>query len=958
MASHPNHLDASQVLAAALEQMDDIIAGTKEELQNNIMNGISPNGLCKICDHSQTSSIALLMDKLKLAIERQNADDNDNKITNVIDPQTANFVSHWLEQWIPCNNVSNGQTYDHEELQAKIVQLETEKENLLLQVNVLTEQVEAQNEKIVELENTLSTNKEQLCSSEAMLRQEMSSRSSLENNKLDLMAQVSALRLQLATAEQERLEFEEKSKKLEGELVLTYACLAEKEADLATLKSKMSRNGTVIPLSDGGCEVDKLKSALSSVMAANDEKEKKIQELQVSLNRYKKLQELVLSGHNRRGSDGLSTLDPSNKAAFIEDSFKDKNCLLDSSYSGRIVDKPPPVPRHVMRPSATSSPIPSELQSSFSDDKSFSSPISPVKSSSLSNTLPSSLCQRSSSSENMAPASPQKTPPSRRHYETLPRQHDAEVLQQVYRQLQREKLGTDASNLSDAQKASHLTPEKTSQSFHNLHHPSLDTFRSIKPKASGASFGKGFFRLKSSKRSSSAPELAAQAADTARDAPDSSKSPVLCDRGASTPVPPLDAHEKPRGIKKIFGKLKRTGSENLDATEAEFKRGGLRATAGPRLGWAREVKNIHNENMPFPQWNSSMIADWFHNLGLGSYVTECKKSVKNGEHLLKCTPYDLEKELGIKNTLHRKKLLLALNEIKEKADELSKAAGKLDYHWIIRWLDDIGLPQYKDVFFDACIDGRILHHLTVDDMFALKVTNQLHHISIKRGIQVLRENNFGSHCLKRRSLPDDDLSPFEVSRWTNHRVMEWLRTVDLSEYAPNLRGSGVHGALMVYEPRFNADLLATLLNIPPNKTLLRRHLSTQFKQLVGSELMQKKRECEADPHYSPLSPSAKIKAVRRGQFSLLRKRNKGEVDFEDLVCPLNISEKLLSPVSSKAETKAVGDNQSKANSQQSVNEENESENSSVKVDTSKTEKILTDTLPDGKFFEALATTNV
>ena len=27
--------------------------------------------------------------------------------------------------------------------------------------------------------------------------------------------------------------------------------------------------------------------------------------------------------------------------------------------------------------------------------------------------------------------------------------------------------------------------------------------------------------------------------------------------------------------------------------------------------------------------------------------------------------------------------------------------------------------------------------------------------------------------------------------------MDWLRSVDLAEYAPNLRGSGVHGALMV-----------------------------------------------------------------------------------------------------------------------------------------------------------------
>lgn len=27
--------------------------------------------------------------------------------------------------------------------------------------------------------------------------------------------------------------------------------------------------------------------------------------------------------------------------------------------------------------------------------------------------------------------------------------------------------------------------------------------------------------------------------------------------------------------------------------------------------------------------------------------------------------------------------------------------------------------------------------------------------------------------------------------------MEWLRSVDLAEYAPNLRGSGVHGGLIV-----------------------------------------------------------------------------------------------------------------------------------------------------------------
>lgn len=43
----------------------------------------------------------------------------------------------------------------------------------------------------------------------------------------------------------------------------------------------------------------------------------------------------------------------------------------------------------------------------------------------------------------------------------------------------------------------------------------------------------------------------------------------------------------------------------------------------------------------------------------------------------------------------------------------------------------------------------------------------------------------------------NQFAPSEVVQWSNHRVMEWLRSVDLAEYAPNLRGSGVHGGLIV-----------------------------------------------------------------------------------------------------------------------------------------------------------------
>lgn len=53
-------------------------------------------------------------------------------------------------------------------------------------------------------------------------------------------------------------------------------------------------------------------------------------------------------------------------------------------------------------------------------------------------------------------------------------------------------------------------------------------------------------------------------------------------------------------------------------------------------------------------------------------------------------------------------------------------------------------------------------------------------------------NDYNPTCLQRRSVPEDPAFPThnEVAVWTNHRVMEWLRAVDLSEYAPNMRGSG------------------------------------------------------------------------------------------------------------------------------------------------------------------------
>lgn len=278
------------------------------------------------------------------------------------------------------------------------------------------------------------------------------------------------------------------------------------------------------------------------------------------------------------------------------------------------------------------------------------------------------------------------------------------------------------------------------------------------------------------------------------------------------------------------------------------------------------------------------MCEWLQEQGLGLYMNQAQQWIKSGHTLLKASQHDWEKELGIRHPLHRKKLQLALQSL---SSEDGDAMGKLDYNWVTQWLDDIGLPQYKSQFDEGRVDGRMLHYMTVDDLLGLKVGSVLHHLSIKRAIQVLRLNGYDPNCLRRRPI-ENNATPAEICQWTNHRVMEWLRSVDLAEYAPNLRGSGVHGGLMVLEPRFNVETMALLLNIPPNKTLLRRHLATHFHLLIGSEAQKQKQEYLENPDYTVLTATARVKPRRLsfGSFGTLRRKR--QEDMEEYVCPMDV----------------------------------------------------------------------
>uniref|UniRef100_A0A8C4I2W8 SAM domain-containing protein n=1 Tax=Dicentrarchus labrax TaxID=13489 RepID=A0A8C4I2W8_DICLA len=383
-------------------------------------------------------------------------------------------------------------------------------------------------------------------------------------------------------------------------------------------------------------------------------------------------------------------------------------------------------------------------------------------------------------------------------------------------------------------------------------------------KKARSSFGRGFFKLRAGKQTASTPNLAETDRKGTEHLDLAGVPPRKSHDGAPLPSSP-ETKKKSKGFRKFFGR---------------WSSGGAESEPQPALDSAGHV-NL-NTNVPFSRWSKDEVCAWLHEQGLGLYVAQCHSWIKSGQTLLQASQHDLEKELCMKQPLHRKKLQLALQALGSEEDDFK---GKLDHNWVTRWLDDIGLPQYKSHFDEARIKFKIFY---VDDLLSLKVGSVLHHLSIKRAVQVLRLNSYEPNCLRRRPSDENNITPAEISQWTNHRVMEWLRSVDLAEYAPNLRGSGVHGGLMVLEPRFNVEALALLLNIPPNKTLLRRHLATHFHLLIGSEAQRLKQDCLENPDYTVLTATAKVKPRRMsfGGFGTLRKKRQD--DGEEYVCPMNV----------------------------------------------------------------------
>ncbi|XP_051917996.1 liprin-beta-2b isoform X12 [Hippocampus zosterae] len=871
--------EASHMLEAALEQMDDIIAGSKAAALE-LTNGM--HDLDSVVSSGPLQVIQLAVD-LKLALELQPNQEDRERLRAQLPIETAEALKDWLQSGdVNLCPPANNETY-----QERLLRLEGDKESLVLQVSVLTDQVEAQGEKIRELESSLEEHRQKLASTEEMLQQELVSRTSLETQKLDLMDEVSYLKLKLVSIEethhthlqepmdanqnkaedllQEVKQLKNKVEELEGEkgqyerqLRVTKAeisdlqqLLCSKDVEIESLQTQLlARGSTANDNAARDQEYQRLKVGMESLLASNDEKTRRIEELTSLLGQYRKINELMALTHGSSEEE----LSGSVKVRAIT---QKPHCDIYRSEMSSRGSSPLML--------SSSSPYQRELDSCFQTPMDVSLSTGDT---SLLNGLWHQRRLQSSSLEELQSRSLQKP------VETRPDESESDIGgENAHMELNKYQTlpgklcrkGELRTKLNDAREIDeeYLSPGRLSPVHSHDQDYSLIRYRSASAPILGSP---GKYDLYYTECSENLEECIL-----------SDQSPLSS--GMDSPIA-LENRKSQRGIKKLWGLIRRSQSgspgQMHDPELGDFKR------RGPRMRRSRSG-NIRDLKMHFSKWNTEQVCEWLEDIGLRQYAAMAHQWISSGQTLLSATAHDLEKEMGMKNPLHRKKLHLAIKTFNSKQHEKS---AELDYLWVTRWLDDIGLPQYKDQFNEGRVDGQMLQYLTVNDLLALKVTSQLHHLSIKCAIHVLHVNQFNPYCLKRRPGTENQCSPREVIHWSNHRVMEWLRSVDLAEYAPNLRGSGVHGGLIMLEPRFNSDSLAMLLNIPPQKTLLRRHLATNFSNLVGAQAQQEKREYTEAVNYTPLSITAKVKPKKLGFSNLTHLRRRRPDESTDYVCPI------------------------------------------------------------------------